>query len=563
MPGYSGASAKDLLGKAERLFANDANWHFLWQELTEFLNPRKSDVLFTFTPGVKRTSSRLYDSTGPDAASTLASSIHGSLSSPTSRWWTMEFESEELKNDEDANLWLERAADRHFKELQGSNWDSEVQEAYYDIVTVGTCNVLVESQNDPARPGNWGGFIFKTLPIGHYAITVDADGSANGLWRKILMPAQAVVDKFPDTVSGATKKIAEKRPFENVEILHCIYRREGIPLAPKRYQLAKKMPWASCWVEKAQKLLLEESGYKDFPAAIARWSTQSGERYGRGPGEIALPDIKTLNEAVKSRLQAWALSLRPPMMRRHRGVIGRVSLKPKAIIDVRDTEALKPVDFGTRFDTANFQEKDMVLKIQSMFFNDKLQLPNKSIITATEANQRVRQMQRILGPALGRLDSELLRKVISLTWLMMLRAGQFDPIPDQVLEEAKKYKGKIRVTFVGPLARAQRVQDLEALQEFVNAVVPLAQFDPEVLDNVDFDAYVAAAGTATSVSKMVLRSEKQRKKIRDARRAAAAKAQQNVAMREDAIAAGRAAPFIEAVRPPSSALDQQVSAGGV
>ena len=50
---------------------------------------------------------KLFDSTAIMAAQTLASSIHGSLTSPSTRWFDLRFRNEDLNSNSTALAWLQ------------------------------------------------------------------------------------------------------------------------------------------------------------------------------------------------------------------------------------------------------------------------------------------------------------------------------------------------------------------------------------------------------------------------------------------------------------------------
>lgn len=548
---------KSIVKRYRKLWEGASNWRSLWQEITTFMSPRKSVVTLMRSPGSKRHQGTIvYDSTAQDSAFTLASSIHGSLSSSTSLWF--EFDADpELMSDQEVRDWMHKSARYIFRKFQQSNFDSEIQEAYGDVTTVGTGALLVEDYLDPDEPGQVGGYQFLSLAPGTFVIAEDARGQVDTLMREIEMSIRAAVDKWGlGKLPARIQKRYETEPDEMIKILHAIFPRKGAKVPSDPGTPAKKLPYASHWIEIESQEEIAEGGYHEFDAAVVRWSKQSGELYGRGPGEIALADTKTLNEGVKLRLQGWALAVRPPMKARHRGVIGRVKMQPSSVNIVRDMNDLAPIDFGSRFDVANFNEDKYRESIRSTFFNDKLTLPNKSIITATEANQRIRQLNRILGPALGRLDHELLRKIVTVAFKKALRSGALDPIPQALLAAAGGNKGEIAVTFVGPLARAQRAQELESMGEFVQAVIPLTQVFSEIPDNIDADGLVQFAGRATSMP--FLRTPKAVAKIRKARVDAQLQQQQQQGLLDAAKAIGQAAPALADARELQSPLDTEI-----
>lgn len=549
---------KSIIKRYQSLHSGAANWRALWQEITTFMSPRKSVVTVMRSPGSKRHQGTIvYDSTAQDSAFTLASSIHGSLSSSTSIWFVFEA-GPELMEDEEVRLWLQKSANFIFTKFQQSNLDSEIQESYGDDVTIGTSALLIEDFLDPDAPGQLGGYQFQALAPGTYVIAENARGEVDTLMHEVEMSIRAAVDKWGlGKLSARVQKRYEAEPDEMIKILHAVYPRKGAPRVEPGTP-ARKLPFASHWIEMDSQHPISEGGYHEFFGAVSRWSKQSGELYGRGPGEIALADAKTLNEGVKLRLQGWGLAVRPPMKARHRGVIGRVKMMPASVNIVRDMNDLAPIDLGQRFDVANFNEDKYRESIRSTFFNDKLTLPNKSIITATEANQRIRQMQRILGPALGRLDHEKLRKIVSRAFKIALRSGSLDPIPQALLAAAGGRAADIAVTFVGPLARAQRVQELEAMGEFVQGVLPLAEVFPEVPDLIDADAYVYRAGRATSIPLDILRGPKAVKKIRTARVNAQLAQAQNQQLMDAAKAIGQAGPALRGAQEMQSPYDTEI-----
>jgi hypothetical protein len=64
---------------------------------------------------------------------------------------------------------------------------------------------------------------------------------------------------------------------------------------PRRLD-AKGKPFQSLYVSVEGKCLMaEEGGYREFPYAVSRYDQTPGEVYGRGPAQIVLPGLKTLN----------------------------------------------------------------------------------------------------------------------------------------------------------------------------------------------------------------------------------------------------------------------------
>ena len=65
----------------KQLQSQRSNWESHWQELADYMLPRKAEITRKRTQGDKRTE-RIFDGTAIHAVELLASSLHGMLTSP-------------------------------------------------------------------------------------------------------------------------------------------------------------------------------------------------------------------------------------------------------------------------------------------------------------------------------------------------------------------------------------------------------------------------------------------------------------------------------------------------
>ena len=75
-----------------------SNWESHWQELADYMLPRKADITKKRTEGDKRTE-LIYDGTAIHAVELLASSLHGMLTSPSTPWFSLQYRNRELQRD--------------------------------------------------------------------------------------------------------------------------------------------------------------------------------------------------------------------------------------------------------------------------------------------------------------------------------------------------------------------------------------------------------------------------------------------------------------------------------
>jgi hypothetical protein len=132
-------------------------------------------------------------------------------------------------------------------------------------------------------------------------------------------------------------------------------------------------------------------------------------------------------------------------------------------------------------------------------------------------------MQRLLGPTLGRFQSEFLNPLIERVFGIMYRAGALMPEPDII-------KGsKIDVEYLGPLARSQRMEEAVSIERLYQLAMNVAQVDPAIMDNINHDEAIRLRGNLLGVPKTVLRGKDEVEEMRNAR----AEQQQMAAMAQE------------------------------
>jgi hypothetical protein len=539
------ANVTMLVRRREGLIQQRRNHEPDWRDIGIFMLPRKSAIGYTQAAGARITSPRLMDSTAIRANELLAASMQGSLTSTTSRWYSLQFRDPLLGENAEARDWLDDCTERLYKALQNSNMGAEMHEMYLDLGAFGTAALLLDEENPEAT--GFEGFRFTAIQIGEYAIAEDRNGRVNTFFRDFKLSADAAKMAWGDAVGERISKIAAKTPDEMVTISHAVYPRvSGAKGYARRASKAK--PWASCYFDADAKHLIHEGGFDEFPYMVPRWAKASGEVYGRGPGHTALPDVKTLNKAVELTLKAWAKAIDPPLKAKDDGVIGQVRTWPSGITIVREMENLEPLEFKARFDVSQVESQKLKESIREMFFWDQLQMPNGAMMTATEVERRVEIMQRVLGPTLGRLDREAHAPMIERAFGLMYRKGALPPAPQVVVEAAQSNGGDFDIRYEGPLARAQRSSELASIQRFQMAVAPVVQMDPTSLDVIDNDEIIRMAQDASGVNPKVLKDPGVVQEIRKARNdAAAARAKQEEQMMQ-AETAGKMAPLAGAAK---------------
>ena len=113
--------ANALLKQLSRLEVQRQTWEDLWQDIADYVVPRKADITKKRTPGDKRTD-RLYDATAIHAAELLSASLHGMLTNATMPWFSLRFRNQELDGNDEAREWLQGIEDVMYQALARSNF---------------------------------------------------------------------------------------------------------------------------------------------------------------------------------------------------------------------------------------------------------------------------------------------------------------------------------------------------------------------------------------------------------------------------------------------------------
>ena len=493
-------------------------WEDHWQEILDYVMPRKADITFKRTKGEKR-AEILFDSTAITASNLLAASLQGTLTSPSLQWFNIKLKEEQLNQDRGVQLWLEDCSKRMYEVFNETNFNSEVHEMYLDLVTIGTGALFVEEGNK--------GFVeskihFNTMHIAEYYIQENVQGYVDTLYRRYKLSARQAVQEFgEDNLGEKVLQAAKEKPDKMFNFIHAVEPLEDYERAMGKSNT--KLPFHSCHVCEEDKMLVRGGGYNEFPYLVPRWTKATGEIFGRSPSYNALPDIKTLNKAVEIGLKAWAKAIDPPLLVQDDGVIGRVRMTPGGITVVRNDAAIKPLQIGSNWQITDLKENQLRTAIRQAYYSDQLQLQDGPQMTATEVQVRYELMQRLLGPTLGRFQSEFLNPLIERVFNIMFRANALLPVPE--IAEGQS----LQVEFIGPLARSQRMEEAVAVERLYQLGMQLAQADPNILDLFDNDTAIRLRAELLGVPKTVLRGPAEVEQMRR-QRAEAQQQQQQMMM---------------------------------
>ena len=529
---------KSIMSRFDRLKTGRQNWETHWQEVADFMMPRKADVTKTRSRGDKRTE-RIFDSSPLQAVELLAASLHGMLTNPSTTWFTLRYKDAGLDADDEAKLWLEGVTETMYTAFNRSNFQQEIFELYHDLITFGTAAMFIEEDTEDLLK-------FSTRHINEIYITENDKGRIDTVYRKFKITVRAAAQQFGNSISEEVNNLVNKDPYEEIDILHAVYPRNDFDPTKKD---SSNMPFESVYMEYKNGNELSVSGFQEFPFVVPRYLKASHEIYGRSPAMTALPDVKMLNEMSKTTIKAAQKQVDPPLLVPDDGFLLPVRTVPGGLNFYRSgtRDRIEPLNIGANNPLGLNMEQQRRDSIREVFYVNQLMLQQGPQMTATEVIQRNEEKMRLLGPVLGRLQSELLKPLIDRTFAILLRNNQFAQAPEFLSGQ------DIEIEYVSPLAKAQKSTELSSITRAIEILGSLANVAP-VFDYINFDALVKHVADLVGVPQKVLKLQSQVTAEREAQAQQAQQMEQMQQLQQVAKAGGDIAPLAKALPEEAQAI---------
>ena len=221
-----------------------------------------------------------------------------------------------------------------------------------------------------------------------------------------------------------------------------------------------------------------------------------------------------LNKMNETLLIGAQKKVDPPIQMPDDGFALPIVTRPGGINYYRSgsNDVIKPIFNDTNLEFGYQAMEDRRQRVRDTFYVDQLKLRQGGpMMTATEVLQRTEESMRLLGPMLGRMQSEYLRPLINRVFNIMLRKGKIKPAPAAM-------KGHtLDVRYSSLIAKSQRLADAQNILRTVQAVAPFMQMDPSVADNFNGDACARIVAGVYGFPQLGLRSAADVQRLRQQR----------------------------------------------
>ena len=524
-------TAKMVIERYNSLKSQRKNWEEHWQEIADYFLPRKNNITEKQTKGNKR-HDLIFDGTSTHALELLAASLNGMLTNTISPWFHLKYKDAEMNTDDEAKEWLESCGETMHQAFMRSNFQQEVFELYHELLAFGTSAMFItDDPKDDLR--------FKTIHISEIFITENEKGYVDSLTRKFHIQYKNIPAMYPDAVlPKVLQSNITNNPYDEVTIIHSVYPNE----IAMGYDNSKNMDYKSCHVHEETGTLLRESGFKEFPYVVPRYlKSSSNEVYGRSPAMNALPDTKMLNTMSKTSIKAAQKQIDPPLMVPDDGFMLPIRTVPGGLNFYRagTRERIEPLNIGANNPVGLNMEEQRRKAIRENFFVEQLMTVSGSNMTATEVLQRTEEKMRLLGPVLGRLQSELLQPLITRCFNLLMKNNKFRPMPEALGDQ------DIEIEYVSPLAKAQKTQELSSVMRGIEIFGTMQNIAP-VFDYIDIDGLVSHIQDVLGLPAKIMKSKGEVKAIQQQKQQAQMEQMQLQQAQQIAEAAGKAAPALKA-----------------
>ena len=106
--------AKLVLDRYQSLNTQRQTWEEHWQEVADYMMPRKADITKKRSKGDKR-HELIFDGTAIHSLELLSASLHGMLTNISSPFFYLKYRNSQLDKDDEAKEWLESCTDIMYK----------------------------------------------------------------------------------------------------------------------------------------------------------------------------------------------------------------------------------------------------------------------------------------------------------------------------------------------------------------------------------------------------------------------------------------------------------------
>jgi hypothetical protein len=485
----------------------------LWQDATEWCNPKADSIQKKHVAGERKSERRLID-IGIKSRRMFTAGMMSHLF-PTGQNW-LRVVTEDMSGDA-VKAALNKASQTFIDALNASNFYLEIGQCMGNFGDIGNACLYTEMYK--------GDLNFRSHYIDSFYIKENYREEIDTVFRSFELTARQAEQQFGDDIPDQVRPYLDQvkstdRQFNFVHIT--MPRKDADPESFDK----KKKPVASYYVCEEDQEWVVESGFDEMPYSVGRFYKTNYEVYGRSPAIEVSQTFPMINSMETSRIRAAERVSNPPWLAPNDGSTRRISNDQGSIIYWNPNNPQSKPEQLIAQDNVIVNDEAIMRKEQEVLDAFYVPLFNpldglKNISSATESSQRIDLSMQFLTPAVSRIEREMVKPVLNRAFALMQRAGKFPELDIPELSEVN-----IDFELVGKANLATRQIELYGTMTALEQIGLVGQVKPEVWDNIDADAFASFAMEVNMAPFAMKVHDKQVKQIRD-QRAAQLKAEQD------------------------------------
>ena len=492
---------KNYLGKRKAsLEAVRSEFESLWKDLRLYFEPNFGKPLLggdaRDSQAAARDDEKILNSAPRLCVQRYAAGMQSGITNKAQPWLSIvpKFLNEDDARDPRLNEWCSAATEEILSSLDRANFYRTTQMVYPHAALFGTSCILVLRGEEP------GDIHFHLIDEGDYWIAEDRYRNATTLMRRVSMTLGQASEEFLNSNLPETwrTKIRDGKLEERVEIWNLICPNDG----HERFKdVDKTRPYVSIyWLEgecTENNGILDIASFSYKPFAVLR-QMDSGSAYGKGIGEMSLPDCKELQMLEQYLLRMIANEAEPSMIAPSTMKGQPINMFPGGVTYYDGIMSSGAAPIGRLFQTQEGIDKvdikiqDIASRISQIWYNDlfammlQVNASNKGHKTATEVAELSGEKVTLLGPVLTQMD-EFLTSVVDGVFTVLLEDGVIEEPPEVLLQGQADISVEYTSTIHAEMKAALKMRAINVLIEMTSM---LAQPKPDTLDKIDADKIV-------------------------------------------------------------------------
>ena len=492
-------------------------WYSRFRDISRYINP-KSGFFEGFVPNFNAQIDYklVMDADIQHYTGIMAAGMSSGLTSRTRPWFRLGLEDKQNEEAVDVKQWLAQVERIMYRILAGSNLYDAFYQCYQELGMFGTASFAVlEDFHTVVRA--------MSFTIGEYYIGCDFMGRVNAFARQYWKTTDQLIYEFGwNNVSELVQRAYGAGQHDAYFLVYelCEENKSKID----GYQNFKGMKYRNIKWEATSPMYkkpLEVKGYNEFPFMCPRWDlTTTADTYGTGPGWQRLGDIKMVYAMQKDLILGIQKGIDPPLQM-NASVDGTVNNFAGGITrfssEVQDAGLKSAYEVKLELQATDAYIDKRKRQIASEFFADLFMsmLNNEpqeegQKMTARQVAEMHDEKLLMLGPVLGRIQSDMLDPTISRIFNIAARNRIIPPPPRSIQGQ------NIKVEYISILAQAQRMVETAPIEQTLSFVGASVQVYPQMKDILDPDEALRQYADAIGLRGKIIRDPETVDKFRQA-----------------------------------------------